>query len=382
VSVRYESRVSDDVHDPSWREFLREAPAGHYMQSGEWAEFKAAFNWKMTRLMLSRGEEVQSGVQMLLRRIPALGTIGWATKAPVLREPDPEVIERTLEGLRRLAKRNSVRVLMLQPPSDEVALLDALSRWGYEPSPVQMAPAGTIRIDLRASTESIQADMRAKTRQHIRKGLRAGVTVREGSEGDLDTFYQLHMATGRRQSFSPYPLRHFTTLWRVFRPTGGVRLFLAEHDGEPLSGLVLLIHGDTVYAHAMGWSGRHPQLMANEVLYWSAISWSKAEEYRAWDFTWIDSRAADAIASGQPLPEDLRKSVTFFKLGFGGTVTMFPGAYDYVASPALRVAFRALVPPVYRLKSVRKAQRRLRWRWVPHSARVASDSSPSNPPAA
>jgi lipid II:glycine glycyltransferase (peptidoglycan interpeptide bridge formation enzyme) len=244
-----------------------------------------------------------------------------------------------------------------------------------------MAPAATIVIDLQASTETIQGEMRAKTRQHIRKGLRAGVTVREGSESDLETFYRLHMATCRRQGFSPYPMRHFATLWRAFRPVDGVRVFLAEYDGEPVSGLVLLIHGGSVYAHGMGWSGRHPRRMPNEALYWSAIAWSKEQGYRTWDFTWIDPRAAAVVVSGQALPEELRKSVTFFKLGFGGRVTTFPGAYAYLPNPALRTAFRSLVPPVYRLKSVRKAQRRLRWRWVPQSGGVARDSPPSRPTA-
>ena len=379
--VAYESSVSDDVHDPSWRAFILEAPGGHYMQTGEWAEFKRAFGWNAVRVTLSCGNDIVAGAQILLRRVPALGAIAWATKAPVFRDPNAELVECTLDALRRVVARNGIRVLMLQPPSAEPAVTDALSRLRFEPSPVQMAPAATIVIDLQASAETIQGEMRAKTRQHIRKGLRAGVTVREGSESDLETFYRLHMATGRRQRFSPYPMRHFTTLWRVFRPVGGVRLFLAEHDGEALSGLVLLIHGDTVYAHAMGWSGRHEKWMPNEVLYWSAITWSKDQGYRSWDFTWIDARAPALLASGQPLLEDLRKSVTFFKLGFGGTVTTFPGAYDYLPNPAVRAAFRALVPPIYRLSSVRKAQRRLRWRWMPQAGRNAQDSSQSRPTA-
>jgi lipid II:glycine glycyltransferase (peptidoglycan interpeptide bridge formation enzyme) len=290
----------------------------------------------------------------------------------VLSEPDQELRERTLEALRRLVKEHRVRVLMLQPPADHGGLVEALERWGYHPSPVEMASRATILIDLQADLDAIQANMRRKTRQHIRKGLRDGVTVREGDERDLDAFYRLHTATGRRQDFSPYPERHFTTLWRAFGATRSVRLFLAEREGEAVSGLVVLLHGDTVHTHAMGWSGRHAHLMPNEVLYWSAIAWSKEQGYRCWDFTWIDSRAADAIAGGQALPDDLRRSVTFFKLGFGGAVTVLPGAYDYVDNPALRLAFRSLAPPFYRLGSVRKAQRRLRWRWLPSGAGVSA----------
>jgi hypothetical protein len=138
----------------------------------------------------------------------------------------------------------------------------------------------------------------------------------------------------------------------------------------------VLVHGDTVHTQAMAWSGRHPKCMANEVLLWSAIAWSREHGYGCWDFTWIDPRAGAAIAKGDPLPDDLRSSVTFFKLGFGGTVTMLPGPYDYVENPVLRVAVRSLVPLAYRLESVRRAQHQLRWRWVPAAPGSARRRSP------
>jgi peptidoglycan pentaglycine glycine transferase (the first glycine) len=255
-----------------------------------------------------------------------------------------------------------------------------LQRSGYAPTAVTMGPEATILLDLEPELDALLAGARPKTRRNIRLAARKGLTVREGDEADLETFYRLHVATGARQTFSPYPERHFDELWRAFRPAGGVRVFLAEYEGEPVSGLLLLVHGDTVAQHAMGWSGRHAAVKPNEALVWGAIAWSKERGYRWFDFTWIDARAAVAVLDGEALPDDLQDSVARFKLGFGGAVTLLPGAYDFVEDRALRAAFRSLVPITYRLGAVRHAHHRLRWRWMPSREDRRAAGSRLRPP--
>jgi lipid II:glycine glycyltransferase (peptidoglycan interpeptide bridge formation enzyme) len=364
VSGRYASRVSFETHDPTWDEFVRAAPGGHYMQDGAWASFKLAFNWRVARVTLLRGAEVVGGAQLLLRRLPRVGAVGWAPKAPVVADSDPELMERILGELRRLVQRERVRVLLMQPPPQPAALPDVLQACGYSSTPVTMGPEATILLSLDRDLDAILSATKTSTRRNIRLAFRKGVTVREGDEADLETFYRLHEATGDRQSFSPYPERHFAELWRAFRPAGGVRLFLAEYDGEPVSGLLALAHGQTVSQHAMGWSGRHANVKPNEAAVWGAIAWSKERGYPTFDFTWIDARAAHAVARGEPLPADLEQSVAKFKLGFGGAVTLLPRPYAYVDDPALRAAFRSLAPLAYRLRGVQNAHHRLRWRWL------------------
>lgn len=364
MRATYSSRVSFDAHDLRWADFVRAAPGGHYMQGPEWAEFKLAFEWTLARVTLVLGEDVVAGAQVLLRRLPGIGAVGWAPKAPVVAGSDPEPIERLLGELRLLVKRERIRVLMVQPPREPGVLPKLLRESGYAPTPVAMGPEATIVLDLDRDLDAILAGARPHTRRNIRLALRKGVTVREGDEADLDTFYRLHVATGARQTFPPYPESHFAALWRAFRPGCGVRMFVAEYEGEPVSALLVLIHGDTVSQHAMGWSGRHASVKPNEALVWAAIAWSKENGYRWFDFTWVDARAAAAVVRGEPLPDDVADSVASFKLGFGGAVTLLPGTYDYVDNRALRAAVRSLVPLAYRLQSVRNAQHRLRWRWV------------------
>lgn len=360
----YRASLSFDTRDQAWDALVSEH-GGHYKQSSAWAEVKREYDWSVARVTVARGGEIVGGAQVLLRRLPLAGAVGLAPRAPVVAVPDDDVQERVLDELQRVARRCGIRILMVHPPGDDRPLLAAMESRGYRPTALVLAASATSVIDLRQDEDQMLARMRKKTRQHIRKGLREGVTVREGAESDLATFYGLHAATGRRKSFSPYPSGYFAKVWNAFRPIDAARLFLAEYRGEVLSALFMVVFGGRAYTLAVGWSGEHAECMPNETLYWSAIRWAKENGHSAWDFSSIDPRAAEAMVDGRPLPDELRKTTTFFKLGFGGDVVVLPSTYDVEFNPVLRVVFRSIVPPLYRSTRLRKDLYRLRWRSLP-----------------
>jgi len=124
----------------------------------------------------------------------------------------------------------------------------------------------TVLIDLTMDLDDILAQMRKKTRYCIRRGLRERITVREGTERDLHTFYRLGVATSRRHGFFPFPEAYFAEMRHVFASYGYIRLFLAEYEDEAVSAQVVLPFGDTVLAKHGGWSGHHGHRRPNEVL--------------------------------------------------------------------------------------------------------------------
>lgn len=101
------------------------------------------------------------------------------------------------------------------------------------------------------------------------------------------------------------------------------------------------------------------------MLYWSAIKWAREQGYRYCDFTWIDPKIARMALQGEPIPDSLKQNATFFKLGFGGQVTISPGGYDYVYNPLLRWAYHKVGPRISKSPMVRNIFNHLRWRWFP-----------------
>lgn len=351
LSVRLES----DGDSAPWDRFVADAPGGHHVQTGMWIQVKAVLGWRAARVVVERDGRCRGGCQVLLRRLPLVGSIGYAPRGPVLADDDPAVLEAILDGLRRLAGRESLAYLKLQPPTNRGDLGPVLEHRGFVRSDLEAAPTATVRILLPgADDEMLLAGMRKTTRNYVRQADRRGVTVRVGKDADLAILSRHLEATARRQGFETYPASYYEQMWRSFAPRGHARLLVAEHDGRALSSSLIIAFGDTALYKLGAWSGEGSALRPNEAVQWAAIRWARDAGFRWYDFEGIDHGTAVAARDGSPLPEAGRRGITHFKLGFGGQVALFPPAYD--------IAYRALLGRAVHLA----APRLERWRGVAH----------------
>jgi lipid II:glycine glycyltransferase (peptidoglycan interpeptide bridge formation enzyme) len=223
---------------------------------------------------------------------------------------------------------------------------DALEAHGFRPTAARLAPLATLRMDLARSSDELLRAMRPSTRSKIRQAERRGVVVRPGDEEDLPLLFRALDSTALKHEFHPYPPRYYEALWRGFRPGEHSQLFIAEHEGEPLSVVFLVRYGQSVAYQIGGWWTLPPGIRPNEYLHWRAMLWCQERGHRWYDFEGIDQRAANDLLAGRKTPVDARSGVTHFKLGFGGDVVLFPGAYEYTFRPKRAAAFHRLAPTV------------------------------------
>ena len=339
----YRASIADDLVDPEWDAFVAAIHA-HHVQTSAWAQLKADLNWRTSRIVIRDAQRIMAGAQMLFRSINGLIRVGYITKGPIFVEFTPELLHLVMDQIFRLVRAHRIQFLVIQPPNDGELIAVQLARYGFRPSWLEVAPTATIVIDLEQDLETMLANMKRQNRQNIRRSERDGITVREGTHDDLETFYQLHVRTSKRQSFVPYTDAYFRKMWELFQPAGHIALLMACHQAEVISALLLVPFGDTVLAKILGWSGEYGSSRPNEALFWGAIQWAKAHPYPYFDFEGIDPAAAELLLPDQPLPESMRTGATFFKLMFGGQVVLYPHAYDYVPNPVLRPLYNAISP--------------------------------------
>jgi CelD/BcsL family acetyltransferase involved in cellulose biosynthesis len=178
---------------------------------------------------------------------------------------------------------------------------------------------------------------RSQVQRNIRRAEREGLTVRQATRPEdlVDTFYQLHLRTRRRQGVPVQPRRFFRLLWENVISTGLGSVLIVETSARPIAAAVFLAwNGTVIYkfgaSDASTWS-----LRPNHLLFWHAIRVACENEYR-----WFDFGRTDA---GQ---EGLRN----FKLSWGAAeeplVYRTLGGRPEPASAAEGMATRVLGPVI------------------------------------
>jgi len=137
---------------------------------------------------------------------------------------------------------------------------------------------GTVVVDLSKGPEAVFAGFESK--RAIRAALRAGVTVREASDEDIDEYYPILAEWSRRKGQPCGSLEHYRQLFRL---RANRRLFVAFHEGKMAGGSVIrFLPGGIVEYAANSSRPEFQNLRPNDLLMWTAIEWACKQGYRTY----------------------------------------------------------------------------------------------------
>src|SRR4029077_8267330 len=128
-------------------------------------------------------------------------------------------------------------------------------------------PEHTRIVTLRPPDELL-ATFKHGRRYNIRAGLRRGVTIEEGR--DAAELGRQSAAVERRESINLPPARYYQLLLDLLP---WCRTYVGSHPetGEALSAVLVARHAGRAYSLFAGRSGKHPELMANDLAWWAAM---------------------------------------------------------------------------------------------------------------
>ncbi|MDR3566739.1 MAG: GNAT family N-acetyltransferase [Syntrophobacteraceae bacterium] len=331
--------LSRGREDLCWDKFLQESPPGQYQQSTMWARAKEAGGWRPVRVVLTLGEQIVGGFQ-ILRCKRWWGGIGYISKGPVVSAKHPEMADYAAELARDVSRRERLLALVVQPPDTCEQMAASLAAGGFSPgAPVDVSMADWY-FDLRGGLEVLESQMSRQTRRKVRQAVRRGVAIREGGRQDMELFFHLMESTCRRQGVDPSPpdVSHLLALWDAAHPLGRLRLFFAEHDGRVLSGLLCIAFGKTFTMWKRGWSGMEGEGRPNELITFEALKWAVLNGYDFCDYPAFDERMAMAIQNGLPLSPEQERSRYCFITRFGGMARFAGEPRQFYPNPLVRSA--------------------------------------------
>lgn len=335
-----------------WQRMLDKLPGAHALQSWTWGQFKSRWGWSMIPLLLSLSEDDQqplAAAMVLKRKLPRLPySILYVPKGPILDYNNAPLRRVLLSELEQLARRERAIFVKIDP--------EVVKSWGMEPerpSPIgskfveelqgrgwlfsqdQIQFRNTVELSLGRTEDELLAAMKPKTRYNIRLAGRKGIEIRAGGTDDFDVLVEMYRETAARDGFAIRPPDYYLDVWRSFYDAGTAQPLLAEFEGEPVAGVMLVRSGDRVIYMYGASTGKARNLMPNYLLQWEAIRWAQAQGCQIYDFWGAPDEFQET---------DRLWGVWRFKDGFQGQVVRHIGAWDYPARPLLYWMYTVALP--------------------------------------
>jgi len=330
--------------DDDWDGFVSNGFPGNFEQSSAWARIREQQGWKSQKVSLYQGNQILAGFRIYTRAIGGMFTIGYVPKAPLVSSAAQDQV--SMELLISYVKQKSIHLIVAQPPEGLHRLVSMMKKKGFLPNSVIGIIRADLIVDLKREMKQITADMRNHTRQEVRQAMKRGVSVRTGGDRDLAIFFDLMTITCRRQKTSPNPssLEELRFIWQEFSRKESIHLLLAEYEGQPIGGVLILTQGERATFWKKGWAETHTMMRPNQLLFYEAIRWAYENGYKSCDFGALNRGIAEQILSGKPLTAEMMKSRDFFNLGFGGTPILLPEPMIFIPNPILRLCYQIASP--------------------------------------
>ncbi|MFC2025828.1 lipid II:glycine glycyltransferase FemX [Chloroflexota bacterium] len=356
----------------NWNTEIASLPDAHILQTMEWGSIKDQFGWQPSFFVWRDECDFIVGAALVLERIiliPGFGSglrILYVPRGPLLDWVNHELRVKILQDLKGLARTRDAVFIKIDPDvcvgfgepgipgttenKTGGEVVGELSSLGWIKSKEQIQFQNTVIIDLSPDEDQLLANMKQKTRYNVRLAERKGVSIRVGSDDDIDLLYQMFAETSVRDGFVIRDKNYYETVWSTFIQAKKAEPLIAEVRGEAVAGLInFYFSGRTWFLYGMS-RDIHRKKMPNYLLQWKAICRAKAKESKYYDL-W---GAPDVFEKNDPM-----WGVYRFKNGLGGTVVRNIGAYDL---PVRKVLYRLYTQTLPKILALMRRQGKERTR--------------------
>lgn len=362
----------------AWNDFVLNTPGGDVHQLSAWARVRGAAGHRALYVLATGCDgRILGGAQILRFRLPLVRDVAYFSSGPLIVPPcdERERARRALVITLNWLGRHAFSALFIQPSDGAEDVTEDLLRCGFRYSNAGIAPAATLRLDLRLSIDALRAKLDRRLRYWTGKWTERGVSVRVGNEHDVGLLCALMAQSAQHQGFRPLSTSYVDNMYRQLEPEGHALLIVGEVDGRPVGADLLIACGQVVTGGLAGFdrSGRASKLSVPAAMRWEAIQWAKRHGYRWFDFGGIDPATANALLAGRSADEAASNGSDRAKISFGGSVHVFPPAVELIASAPMRVAYDVVRRSTHGRRAVSAISRRLR---APHVSRSGRGRTP------
>lgn len=297
----------------------------HIVQSWEWGGFRKKLGQKVIRAAICDGNKITSAFQMTLHKLPFINYfVGYLPKGPF---PDQNLAEALID----IGKKYRCIAIKIEPNIESSKFKDQRSKIDerFKISPHPLFTKYNYILDLTKSEDQILKNMHPKFRYNIKVAQNRGVWVEEREDNEaLAIHLKLHFETTQRQGFHSHTPSYHRLAWQTLKEDKLAKILIAffkpDEKGEPipLASWMLFNFQDSLYYPYGGSSEQYKNMMASNLLAWTAIKLGKK----------LGLKKFDLWGAGDPNKgeDDPFYGFTRFKKQTGAELVEYMGTYDLV----------------------------------------------------
>lgn len=268
-------QLFDSKHSEEWDEFVKSSPMGTCYHLSGWANvLQEVYNFRSFSVMAVDNSSTITGILPLFMMRDILGK-KYLVSNPFLNYAgvcalDSKTEDSLVRKAEEIAVENNVEYVELKHLSNEVNNLETKK------------DCVTMFLDLRKGSDFVwKHSFRSTTRNRIRKGVKAGLTVDFGSQY-LDEFYKV-LSTNLRDLGTPiHPKKLFQKILEEFNSTSGI--IVVKHHDKVIGGMFYIYHKKVFSDPWVSTFREYNNLCPSDFLYWEAIKYAAENGFEDFDF--------------------------------------------------------------------------------------------------
>jgi len=331
------------IQKEEWNKFVAEN-SGSFLQSFEWGEFQQKSGKEVTRVCVQEDGRILLVAQIMRYSLPLGKNYIYIPYGPVISKNtnnSPKLIDFLVSELRQsnIIGKGTI-FLKIEPDENFVPDLTVI---GLNKSDKDIQARETLILDISKPEKELLAQMKQKTRYNIRLAHKHGVRIVSIAdlEKSKEIFLNLLEETSKRQNFRLHPKKYYMNMMNMFldkpaRPDGGfaLRLFFAQYQKKIIAvALASFFNGRATYLHGASLQ-EYKNVMAPSLLHWEIIKAAKHLGFSEYDFWGIVTDKTDSRQRQK------WEGFSRFKMGFGGRIVEYQGAYDLIFGKLWYNAYR------------------------------------------
>ena len=234
----------EELTEKEFQDFAKNHPLRNFMETIEIGNLRKKNGWTVKYLGLKEEKKLVGATMLLSRPRHFNMNEFYAIRGPLLDYSNDNQVKTFLEELKKYVKRKDGYCLKIDPyfpirryDNDKelevpnTNIIKILETLNFKKSEEQEQVSSMYVLDLEGKSETdVLKEMKANTRNIIRKTIKTGIEIVELKKDELEEFYEIMLETGKRKGFTIRNISYYENMYDLFSKKKEIKYLVTRLD--------------------------------------------------------------------------------------------------------------------------------------------------------